>query len=408
MRAISGYNQNMTKQNKHQVVIVGGGFGGVKAALELAKHENVDVTLVSDRDDFRYYPTLYHTATGGLKQQSSIPLSKILPENVRFVQEKVEKLDRAGKAVRTHGGHALHYDTLVLALGTVTNYFGIKGLDEYSFGVKSIEQVERFKQHLHEQLADEHQPDLNYIIVGAGPTGIELAGALPEYLHKIMRNHGIKHKAVHIDLIEAAPRLLPRSPKPTSRAVRRHLRKLGVRLMLGQAVQGETADALMVNGKPLPSHTVVWTAGMANNSFFAANSFQMNERHKVVVDEHLQAEPDIYVIGDNAATPFSGMAQTALRDGKFVSENLLRQLADKKPKKYQAKQPVSIIPAGPEWAAVDWGRLHLYGKLGWALREAADWVGFHDLEPWWKASEQWLTELGSEESCAACATVEQD
>jgi len=395
----------MTDQNKHRVLIIGAGFGGVKAALELAKQENVAVTLVSERNDFRYYPTLYHTATGGLRAQSSIPLEKILPGQVAFVQGTAEHLDREKQTVKMHGGQNLHYDTLVLALGSVTNYFGIKGLDEYSFGIKSIEEVERFKQHLHEQLTDEQQPDLNYIIVGAGPTGIELAGALPDYLHKIMNNHGIKHKAVHIDLIEAAPQLLPRSPKPTSRAVRRHLRKLGVKLMLGSAVQGETADALMVNGKPLPSHTVVWTAGMANNPFFSTNNFAMSERHKVVVDEHLQAEPHIYVVGDNAATQFSGMAQTALYDAKFVSENLERQFTGKKLKNYKPKQPISIIPAGPEWAAVDWGKLHIYGKVGWALREAADWVGFHDLEPWWKASEQWLTELGTEESCATCAAA---
>jgi len=395
----------MTNQNKHNVLIIGGGFGGVKAALELAKQENVAVTLVSERDDFRYYPTLYHTATGGLRAQSSIPLNKILSEHVEVVHDTAEHIDREKKAVKMHSGQSVRYDTLILALGTVTNYFGIKGLDEYSFGIKSMEEVARFKQHLHEQLTDDHQPDLNYIIVGAGPTGIELAGALPEYLRKIMRNHGIKHKAVHIDLIEALPRLLPRSPKQTSHAVRRRLSKLGIKLMLGQAVQGETADALMVNGKPLPSHTVVWTAGMANNPFFTANNFTMNDRHKVVVDDHLQAEPSIYVIGDNAATQFSGMAQTALYDAKFVSENLERQFAGKQLKSYKPKQPISIIPAGPEWAAVDWGKFHLYGKLGWALREAADWIGFHDLEPWWKASEQWLTELGTEESCTTCAAA---
>lgn len=397
----------MAEKNKHHVLIVGGGFGGVKAALELAKHDAVTVTLVSDRADFRYYPTLYHTATGGLRAQSSIPLDKLLPKQATFMQGMAEKLDRAKRTIKLKNEQALHYDTLILALGSVTNYFGIKGLDKYSYGVKSLEEVERFKAHLHEQLADEHQPDLNYVIVGAGPTGIELAGALPEYLHKIMRNHGIKHKAVHIDLIEAAPRLLPRSPKATSRAVRRQLRRLGVNLYLNQKVEGETADSLMINGKPLPSHTVVWTAGMANNPFFAANDFVLNERHKVVVDEHLRAEPHIYVIGDNAGTSFSGMAQTALHDAQFVSENIVRELDGRKPKPYKPRQPVSVIPAGPNWAAVDWRKFHSAGRLGWWLREAADWVGFHDLEPWWKASEQWATELGTEEECATCASAEQ-
>ena len=399
----------MTEQKKQRVLIVGGGFGGIKAALELAKERQVAVTLLSDRDHFRYYPSLYHTATGGLRAQSSIALNKILPDNnVEIVLGKAEKLDRDKQAITLKDGKKLHYDILILALGMVTNYFGIKGLDKYSYGIKSMEEVQRFKQHLHSQLEDEHQPDLHYVIVGAGPTGIELAGALPEYLHKLMRNHGIKHKAVHVDLIEAMPRLLPRSPKMTSHAVRKQLRKLGVKLYLNQAVQGETADALMINGKPFPSHTVVWTAGMANNPFFTVNNFKLNERHKVVVDEYLQAEPHIYVIGDNAGTQFSGLAQTALHDARFVADNLRLQFAGKQPKRYKTRQPVSIIPAGPQWAAVDWGKLHFYGRIGWWLREAADWVGFHDLEPWWKASEQWLTELGSEEDeCATCATAEQ-
>lgn len=386
-------------------MIVGGGFGGVKAARELCRQPGVAVTLLSDRPDFRYYPALYRTATGGLRMQSSIPLTHILPtDRVTIARGTAAQLDREHRTVTTEEGHIIPYDTLILSLGVVTNYFGIKGLDEYSFGIKSPEEARRFKAHLHEQLREDHGPDLNYVIVGAGPTGIELAGALPGYLRKIMERHGIRHRAVHIDLIEAAPRLLPHSPKATSRAVRRQLRHLGVRLYLGQAVQGETADALMVNGRALTSHTVVWTAGMANNPFFARNNFAISDRHKVVVNEFLETEPHIYVIGDNAATPFSGMAQTALHDAVFVSRNIVRQLAGKQQKAYAAHQPVSIIPAGPHWAAVDWNGLHFYGWIGWLLRQAADWLGFHDFEPWWRATGQWSTEFGEEEDCPACRT----
>lgn len=399
---------NQNKHHKHHILIVGGGFGGVKAALELSGQANVAVTLLSDQGDFRYNPSLYHTATGGLRAQSSIPLERILPtDKITLARGTAEKVDRLHKTIVTKEGHIIPYDTLVLALGSVTNYFGIQGLPEFSFGIKSIEDAEEFKNHLHAQLTAEHKPDLNYVIVGAGPTGIELAGALPDYLHKIMQQHGIKHRAVHIDLIEAAPRLLPRSPKPVSRAVKRQLKRLGVKLYVGQAVQGETADALMVNGKPITSHTVVWTAGMANNPFFETNNFTVDKRHKVVVDAHLQAEDNIYILGDNASTPFSGMAQTALHDAKFVAEDIEKQLSNERRAAYKPKKPISIIPAGEYWAAVEWGRFHFSGKKGWALREVADWVGFHDLEPWWKATEQWLTELGDEETCATCATAEQ-
>lgn len=385
------------------MLVVGAGFGGIKAALDLSKHDGIAVTLLTDRPTFRYYPSLFHTATGGLHQQSSIPLEKILPTDwITLALGTATKLDREHKAVHTKEGHVIPYDTLILALGSVTNYFGIKGLQEFAYGIKSGPEVQRFKAHLHQQLLDEHQPDLNYVIVGAGPTGIELAGALPGYLRKIMKNHGIRRRAVHIDLIEAAPRLLPRSPKSTSRAVRKQLHKLGIKLYLGQAVQGATADALMVSGKPIRSHTVVWTAGMANNPFFEQNHFAISERHKVVVNEYLETEPNVYVIGDNAATPFSGMAQTALHDARFVSKNIVRKLQGKELEPYRAVQPVSIIPAGPHWAAVDWNRYHFYGRIGWWLRSAADWIGFHDFEPWWKASAQWATEFGEEEACPIC------
>lgn len=390
--------------HKLHVLIVGGGFGGIKAALELSKHDGVAVTLLSDRPDFRYYPSLYHTATGGLHNQSSIPLTDILPtDKVTLALGTATKLDRDHKTITTTEGHIIPYDTLILALGVVTNYFGIKGLDKYSYGIKSLEEIQRFKTHLHKQLSDSQHPESNFIIIGAGPTGIELAGALPDYLRNIMHKHGINHRAVHVDLIEAAPRLLPHSSKTTSRAVRRQLRRLGVKLYLGQAVQGETIDSLMVNGKPITSHTVIWTAGTANHPFFKQNNFAISDRAKVVVNQYLESEPHIYVIGDNAATPFSGLAQTALYDAQFVADNILKSLNHKKPIGYKPKQPITVIPAGPHWAAVDGKRFHFTGRKGWMVREVADFIGFHDYEPWWKAGEQWTTEFAHEETCPICA-----
>lgn len=394
------------KHHKHHVLIVGGGFGGVKAALELSREPGFAVTLLTDRPDFCYYPALYHTATGGLRSESSIPLTDFLPtDRVTLAIGFAETLDRKHKTITTREGHIIPYDTLILAMGVVTNYFGIQGLSEYSYGIKSREEVLRLKNHLHKQMLDEHEPDLNYVIVGAGPTGIELAGVLPEYIRTIMKNHHVKQRAVHVDLIEAQPRLLPHSSKDTSRAVRKHLRKLGVRLYLGKSVGGETADALVVDGKPITSHTVVWTAGTANNPFYDNNHFASCNRHKVVVDEYLMAEPDIYVIGDGASTQYSGFAQTALHDARFVARNLIRESRGKAPRKYKAKQPIAIITAGPNWAAVDWGNWHFYGLLGWWLRLAADWSAFHDFERWWPATEQWSTEFGLEETCPVCAAA---
>lgn len=394
----------MTNNTKTRVLVVGGGFGGVKAALELAKSEHMEVTLLSDRPAFHYYPTLYHTATGGKVAQSQIPLTELFQgKPVKVVQGTATHLNRRKKEIKTKEGKTYGFDILILALGVVTNYFGIQGLKEYSYSIKSPEEARRFKNHLHAQLTDERKPDLNYVVVGGGPTGIELAGALPGYIKEVMQAHGIRHRAVHVDLIEAAPKLLPRMPKRMSRAVARRLRSLGVRLYVGKTVQGETADNLVVDGKPIQSHTVVWTAGVTNDPFFKENKFELNERGKVKVNQYLEAEEEIYVIGDNADTPYSGMAQTALHDAKSVAHNLIRGAEGRLMQPYKPKKPITVIPVGPGWAAVLWRNTQLYGWIGWMLREAADLVGFHDLEPWWRAAEQWTTEIGGEEDCLMCA-----
>lgn len=389
-----------------KVLILGGGFSGVKAALEIAHDPRFDITLLSDDSDLRYYPTLYHTATGGHRANSSIPLRRIFEDkHVTVVQGQAKMLDRKSKTVTTADGQAYPYDTLLIGLGVVTNYFGISGLAEYAYSIKSQSEVARFKAHLHKQIAEERHTDPHYVVVGAGPTGIELAGVLPAYIREIARNHGLPDRTVHVDLIEAAPRLLPRLPKATSRKVRRRLRSLGVKLYVGSAVQGQTADELTVNGKSIRSHTVIWTAGVTNHPFFSENNFVLMPRGKVAVDVYLQAEDNIFVLGDNANTPFSGMAQTALHDGDFVAHNLLRRAQGKSFKSYVAKQPITVIPAGPHWAAVISGKMSINGRLGWLIREAADLIGFHDLEPWPRAAKQFMTEFDSQDNCPTCAAA---
>lgn len=392
----------MTKA-KTKILVVGGGFGGIKTALEFGKNPDFNVTLLSERDSFRYYPSLYRAATGGRMYSAVIPLGEIFKDSPVTIEKGTAKsLDRAGKKIKTTANKSYEFDKLVLALGVVTNYFGIKGLKEFSYGIKSQEEARQLRDHIHEHLMDEGKPDLNYVVIGGGPTGVELAGELPAYIRHVMRKHGIRHKAINIDLVEAAPRLLPRMPKDYSRAVAKHLRRLGIKLYLNQAVQAETADSLMVNGKPIKSHTVIWTAGVTNHPFFDDNKFLMGEHGKVKVDEFLQAEPDIYVIGDNAATKYSGMAQTALHDGVFVADHLKREAAGKRLRAYKPHRPIYVTPAGPGWAAVLWNKVHLYGWLGWTLRSAADLAGYRDYEPWWLAGKHWAAEYQAENNCAVC------
>src|SRR5258708_1865254 len=187
-----------------KVLILGGGFGGIKTALELAKDKAFEVQLMSDSPNFSFHPTLYKTATGGSENASSFPLREIFGSyNVKIIHDSAEKLDRSQKMVMSGGGKTDPYDVLIVALGSVTNFFGIKGLSEYAYGIKSLDEARKLRRHMHKLMLDEQKPDLNYVVIGGGPTGVELAGALPAYLRHVMRAHNIKNKELHIDLVEA-------------------------------------------------------------------------------------------------------------------------------------------------------------------------------------------------------------
>lgn len=388
---------------KHNIVIVGGGFGGIKAALELSHDDRFKITLISDHDDFRVYPTLFHVSTGGSRRVASIPLTEVFANKpVNVIIDTVTVIDKVNHTVTTKSGEVFGYEAVILGLGVMTNYFGIAGLSDFSYGIKTLSDAEKLKAHLHKQLCTDRQYDLNYVVIGGGPTGVELAGALPHYIKTIAKNQGLKKRKVHVDLIEAAPRLVPRMPKDISRAIARNLRKQGVKIYTKTAVQAQTADALMVGGKPIRSHTVIWTAGIANSPFFKEQDFQLARNGKVRVDQFLQAEAGIYVIGDNADTPYGGMAQTALYDGKFVAQNLQRIASGHAPNPYKAKKPIYVLPAGPKWAAVLWGKVRIFGWLGWVLRSLADLMLYHDYLPVDKATKRWAAMNDQEDYCAHC------
>lgn len=388
---------------KQKIVIVGGGFGGIKAARELADDERVQVTLVSDISYMQYFPTLYHTATGGLTAQSQLPLQDLLANtDTTIITDMVLSIDKRAKTLTTKSGKTIAYDEVIFGLGVVPNYFGIPGLAENSFSIKSIPDIERFKSHVHEQLLENGTPDMHYVIVGGGPTGVELAGALPEYLYKIMKRHNIAARNIKIDLIEGAPLLLPRMPKIISRATKKRLKALGVRVHTNRVVQGANEQGLVVNGVTIPTKTIIWTAGIANNPFFTENNFAFGPRGKVAVNVYLQADDNVYVIGDNANTPYSGMAQTALYDGEFVAQNIIRALDSKDLKPYKPKKPVYVTPVGYGWAVVLWGKMKLYGWPGYLLRYAADAKGFSSIKPPIPAAKQWLSEFGEQETCVVC------
>ena len=396
----------MSGQNVKKIIIAGGGFGGVRAARQLARLAGVQVTLISDSDAFTYYPQLYHAATGGSRAESAIPLAELLAgTSVQVVTDKVTGLDHAKKTLTTASKTTYEYDELILALGSVTNYFGIKGLEEFAYNIKSIDGAERFKLHLHTQLIEEKRPEAHYVVVGGGPTGIELAGALGEYLRRIMRLHGMATPKYRIELVEAAPRLLPRLPENQARKIQQRLESQGVHVSTGTVVEAETATGLRLKGEEMQTKTVVWTAGVANNPFFKDNigEFTLAKNGRVEVDVHMEARPHVYVIGDNASTPFGGLAQTAVADANFVAADIARKLARQPRPAYQSKPGVSVIPVGSHWAAVQWGSLQLYGWSGWILRRLADLVAYSDIESWPQALRVWGQDGRHEDDCPLCA-----
>ena len=374
------------------ITIVGGGFGGVKAALELAKDGDNKITLITQNKNFVYYPSLYSTATGHDHKESWTPLELIFENtpNVRLAYDTITSINPDKKTL-TGKRLKYHYTKLILALGSVTTYFGIDGLDHYSYGIKSEEEIRELQKHLFRQMGDQGVVDKRYVIVGGGPTGVELAGALGVYLEKLRIFFGLREQKIRITLVEASPRVLPRMSKAASRLAAKRLRSLGVKIETNKAVQSATADTLMVNDKPLKTQTVIWTSGVANAPFFQKNKahFNLTPRGKVIVDDHLQARPNIYVIGDNAATPNSGLAQTAVYDGVFVAHHLKSLKNGTTPKKYRPKNMGTVVPIGYNWAIYERGSFHMAGVMGAFMRDLADIVGHHDVLPMGHAIGAW-------------------
>lgn len=380
------------KIKKENIVIVGGGFAGVKAALFLSKYSNFfNITLISETDNLRYYPLLYKFATGANQVLVSIPLTKIFQnKKIKIVHGSIASLDRSTKSIHLVDNQTFNFDKLILALGVVTNYFGIDGIEDYAYSIKSEAEAMKFNRHLHDYLIANHQPDDHYVVIGAGPTGIELAAELPEYLRYLMKIHHLGRHAIKVEIIEALNQLLPRLPKPYAQRVSKKLISIGVSLKLNSKVISQNNSEITVNNQTIKSKTVVWTAGVANHPFYKANNFLITQHGKIACDIFLQAEDNIFIAGDNANTPFSGLAQTALHDGQSIAENIVRNHFGYQMKAYKPKNIITVIPVGPKFSAVLWGKKKFYGFYGSVMRHLADIDGYMNVLPWYSALALWL------------------
>jgi NADH dehydrogenase len=376
------------------ITIVGGGFGGVKTALELAENPKNHITLISDKPDFQYYPALYSAATGHSHLESWVPLGEIFAgkNNVVVRLDSIEKISTKDKRLTGKSGVEYTYERCVLALGSVTTYFNIKGLDTYAYGIKSADEIKELKHHIYNEIAEKHTAEKHYVVVGAGPTGVELAAALGLYIRRLCEHYDVAEDVIQIDLIEASPRVLPKMNEHVSRRVTKRLEKLGVKIQVGKAVESENADEIMVSGKPIKSQTVIWTSGVMNSPFYQQNEdqFKFAPHGRVAVDQYMRAADDVYVIGDNAATLYTGLAQTALHDAKFVARNIAREQRGQRPREYKAVMPILIVPVGDRWSAFEWhGRIRFYGWVAAIFRRAADFLGYSDMLPLGQALGVW-------------------
>ncbi len=376
-----------------KIVIAGGGFGGVKSALELAKDSRNKITLISDKSYFQYYPALYSTATGHSHLESWVPLDEIFAgyNNIVTVLDSIVGIDPAGNTIQLLSGGNINYDICVLALGTVTTFFGIEGLDRYAYGIKSVDEIKRLKQHLYDEMGKNHEFDKHYVVIGAGPTGVELSAALGSYLERLRTHYGLKKHKLHINLIEAAPRVLPRMSPSLSRKAQKRLEKLGVKVQTSKKIELENNDDIVVNGQAIKSHTVIWTSGVANHPFYKANQqyFKFAPNGRVIVDSYMMAGKDLYVIGDNAATPYTGLAQTAQHDAIFIARNIKRLQDGHSPRTYKATIPAAVVPVGENWAVFEWRGIRFTGLIASLIRRTADFIGYSEMLKFGQALSVW-------------------
>lgn len=365
------------------VVVVGGGFGGVKAALELSKRQVGKITLISNEPYFLHHATLYATATGKNFAESVIPLNVIFANHpsIEVVQDYVTGFDPHRHLISSKK-RDYHYDKLILALGSVTTYFGIPGLAEHGYGIKSLQDIKKFQEHIHDEVV-EQKLDKDYFVIGAGQTGVELAAALNIYLKNLKTLYRLKNTASKVTLVESASRILPNLSKTASEKVRLELGIQGVDILTNHKVQAVNKKHITVDGKIYPTTTAIWTSGVANNPFFTEHSeyFHLAKNGHVNVNPYLEALDDVYVIGDNNTVKHSHMALPAMQQATHVAKNIVRIMTKRPQEPYRSK-PVPIgIPVGDNWSYVEWYGIYAAGRTGSFIRRRMELNGYLQLVP---------------------------
>ena len=369
------------------VVIVGAGFGGLRAARALRKAP-VDVVLLDRHNYHLFQPLLYQVATAGLEpEQIAKPVRAILRRqaNFEFRMVEVTGVDFAARRVATDHG-PVPYDFLILALGGETNYFGLDGIVRHGFGLKGVVDAVAIRNHvlrcfelaMLEPDAERRRALLTFVVVGGGPTGVEMAGALSELIRLVLVKDypRLNIKDVRVLLLEATDRLLAAMPDRLGDAAAKILwRKKHVEVRFGAAVQDfDGARITLKSGEVIPARTLIWAAGAKAVSLTATLGLTTARQGRVAVTPELQApdHPEVYVIGDAAylehdGAPLPMMAPVAIQMADTATANIARRLRDEPPRAFRFKDPGSLATIGRNAAVAYLGGVAFKGFAAWVV-----------------------------------------
>lgn len=370
----------------HHVVVVGGGFGGLQIVNDL-KGAPVRVTLIDRRNHHLFQPLLYQVATTVLAtSEIAWPIRQLYrdrPEVTTLLGE-VEGVDTSGKNVALASGHVISYDTLVLATGATHAYFGHDEWAPVAPGLKTLEDATTIRRRVllaFEQAELEEDPArrdalLTFTVIGAGPTGVELAGIIAEMAHRTLpaEFRRIDTRRARIVLVEAGPRILPAFTEELSAYARRELERLGVEVRTGRPVTDCNAAGVMIGEEFVASRTLVWAAGVQASPAAEWLAIEADRAGRALVDEELTApgHPDVFVIGDTASvkqadgTPVPGIAPAAKQQGAFVAQVIRARLEGRPaPGPFRYRHQGSLATIGKRAAIIDFGRIRLKGALAW-------------------------------------------